>query len=286
MPTLLLNLLNGISLGFILFLFAIGLSIIMGIMGIINMAHGALYMLGAYIGWTLAIRCALNYWLAALISALSVGLLGLCMERGLFRRLYRQQTEQVLLSFGLSFVLINLMEWIWGPIARAPFTTSAFSGSIRIGSFVYPTARVVIILTGSLLAIGLWWLLERTRLGALVRAGMDDKEMLAALGVNFDRLSTSVFMLGAFIAGLSGVIGAQVLGASSGLALDILLFAMVVIVIGGVGTVQGTLLGGMLIGLIDTIGRSHFPQFALFIIYLAMVIILLVQPSGLLGRNR
>jgi branched-chain amino acid transport system permease protein len=286
MDTLLLGLLNGISFGFILFLLASGLSIIMGVMGILNMAHGALYMLGAYVGWTLAVQCGLGYWVAVLAGALTAGVLGLVIERGLFRRLYKQYTEQVLLSFGILFVFTNVAQWIWGPIGRASFTAPAFSGSIRLGGFAYPTVRVVIMVVGGLLTVALWWLLEKTRLGAMVRAGMDNKEILMGLGIDFDRMSTGVFFLGAFLAGFAGVVGAQVLGASTGLALDIQLLAMVVIIVGGVGSVQGALLGGIVIATIDTLGRAFFPQLALFVIYLVMVAVLVVRPAGLLGRGR
>jgi len=155
MNTFLLDLLNGISFGFILFLLATGLSIIMGVMGILNMAHGALYMLGAFVGWTLVAQCGLDFWVAALVAAVITAVLGFAIERGLFRRLYRQYTEQVLLAFGLSFILVNLGEWIWGPIPLAPFTAPAFSGSVHLGSIAYPTVRFVIVLIGGRLAVGL-----------------------------------------------------------------------------------------------------------------------------------
>jgi branched-chain amino acid transport system permease protein len=285
METLVFGLLNGISFGFILFLLSAGLSLIMGVMGIFNLAHGALYMIGAYIGWTIAIRWGLNYLLAILAGGLFAGFVGLAIERVFFRQLYKQYTEQVLLSFGLIFIFTNLTQWIWGPISKAPFATHLLSGSVQFGKWSYPTMRFLIVIIGLVLAPALWWLQEKTRIGAIVRAGMDDKEMVMGLGINIEKVSILVFFLGSSIAGFAGVIGGQVLGANVDLALDVLLLAMVVVVVGGLGSVQGALLGGMLIGIIDAFGRAYFPPFALFTIYLAMVVILLARPAGLLGKK-
>jgi branched-chain amino acid transport system permease protein len=165
------------------------------------------------------------------------------------------------------------------------FSAPALSRVQEIFGRPYSLARMVIILVGLVVAIVLWWLQDRTRAGAVVRAGMDDKEMTMGLGINLERVSMFVFFLAAFIAGVAGVIGAQLMGVHSMLGLDILLVALVVVIVGGMGSVQGSLLGGLLIGLIDTFGKSLFPQLAMFTIYLAMIVILIVKPSGLLGRK-
>jgi branched-chain amino acid transport system permease protein len=280
-----ISLLNGISFGTVLFLLASGLSLILGVMGILNLTHGALYMIGAYVGWSLAEQYGFNFGMAVLASGVSAGLIGLVIERIFLRHLYRQLNEQVLLTFGFVYIITNLTQWVWGPVPRAPFTASFLSGSFNIGIWSYPAARISIILIGLVLAVGLWWLQDRTRVGAIVRAGMDDKEMTMGLGINLGRVSTAVFFLGAFIAGCAGIIGAQLLGAHLLLSTDILLLALVVVIVGGVGSVQGALLGAMLIGIIDAFGKALFPELAMFMIYLVMIIILLIKPTGLMGKK-
>jgi len=280
-----LNLLNGLSYGMVLFLLASGLSIVLGLMGIWNLAHGALYMVAGYIGWTIAVHLGMNFWLAVLLGAIAAGLIGLGIERGFLRKLYRQVNEQVLLTFGFLYILTNLSLWVWTGRFRVPFTAPALAGSFIIGGITYPIVRFEIIIIGIIIASGLWWLQERTRIGAIVRAGMDDKEMTMGLGINLDRVSMFTFLLAAFIAGFAGVIGAQFLGVYSGLGLDMLLPALIVVIVGGMGTMQGALFGAVLIGLIDAFGRALFPQLAMFTMYLLMIVILLVRPSGLVGRR-
>lgn len=284
MTVFVLNVLNGISYGMILFLLASGLSLIMGVMGILNLAHGAMYLAGAYIGWTVAVRLGFNFWLGALAGGLVAGLIGLIIERVCLARLYKQLDQQVLVSWGFTFILTNLSIWIWTAEPRAPFTAPLLGGTVRIAELTYPATRLGIIAIGLVLAAGLWWLQDKTRVGAIVRAGMDDQEMTMALGINLPRVSTAVFFLGAFIAGFSGVISAQLIGVTPALALDVLLLALVVVIVGGVGSVQGALLGGILIGLIDAFGRAMSPAVSMFLIYLTMIVILLVKPSGLLKR--
>lgn len=280
-----LNLLNGLSYGMVLFLLASGLSIVLGLMGIWNLAHAALYMVGGYIGWTIAVQYGLNFWLAVLLGAITAGLIGLGIERGFLRRLYKQLNEQVLLTFGFIYILTNLSLWVWTGRFRVPFTAPALAGSFIIGDITYPIVRFEIIIIGIIIAVGLWWLQDRTRVGAIIRAGMDDKEMTMGLGINLDRVSMFTFLFAAFIAGFAGVIGAQFLGVYSGLGLDMLLPALIVVIVGGMGTIQGALLGAILIGLIDAFGRALFPQFAMFTMYVVMMIILIVKPSGLIGRK-
>ena len=281
-----LNLLNGIALGSILFLLAAGLSLALGVMGILNLAHGALYMVGAYLGWTIAVNQGLDFWLAVLVAAIAGGLLGLVMERGFFRYLHGRLNEQVLLTFGFIYILRNLIRWIWGPIPKASFTAPFLSGSFPIGDYTYPFSRIATIFIGIILAIGLWWLLERTRTGAVIRAGMDDREMTMGLGINVGLVSTAVFSLGAFIAGAAGVLGAHLFGVNLDLGLSILLYALIVVVIGGMGSIQGALLGSMVIGIVDSFIKGLNPELGYFSIYLIMIIILLIKPIGLLGKRR
>jgi len=280
-----LGLLNGISFGMVLFLLASGLSLIMGLMGILNLAHGAFYMIGAYIGWTVAVKLGLSFWFGVLAGGLFAGLIGLFLERGFLRHLYKQINEQVLLTFGFIYILSNLTQWIWGPIDKAPFAPSLLSGSFGIVGRFFPYARLGIILLGAAVAVGLWWLQEKTRVGAMVRAGMDDRAMTMALGINVPVVYTALFFLGSFLAGCAGVIGAQMFGARISMGIEIMLLGLIVLIVGGVGSVQGSLLGSILIGTIDAVGRILAPDFAMFTMYMAMVIILLFRPTGLLGRR-
>lgn len=280
-----LNILNGISFGAVLFLLASGLSLIFGVMGILNLAHGALYMVGAFIGWTVAVKLGFNFWLGVLAGGAAAGLIGLIMERGFFRQIYKRFNEQVLLTFGILYVLTNLSLWIWGGVPKPPFTASILDVSFPLMGGAYSAARIAVTVIGVGLAAALWWLQAKTRVGAIVRAGMDDREMTMGLGINISLVATLVFCLGAFIAGASGVIGAHLFGVTLDLGLDILLLAIVVVVVGGTGSIQGALLGAMIIGLIISFGKALLPDLAMFLIYLVMIIILLVKPAGLLGRK-
>jgi len=280
-----LHLLNGISFGSLLFLLSSSFSLILGVMGILNLSHGALYMIGAYVGWSLAVQYGLNFGLAILAGGAAAGLIGLIIERGFLRRLYMQLNEQVLLTYGFVHILTNLSLWLWGPVPRPPFRTPILSGSFSITDWSYPVARIAIIFIGLALAAGLWWLQDKTRAGAIVRAGMDDKQMAMGLGINLEMVSIVIFFLCSFIAGFAGVIGTQLLGANLALGMHILLLSLIVVVVGGIGSVQGSLLGAMLIGLIDNFGKALFPEFAMFTMYLVMIIVLAVRPRGLLGRR-
>jgi branched-chain amino acid transport system permease protein len=275
--------LNGISYGMILFLIACGFSLIFGVMGILNLAHGALYMLGAYFGLTVA-SYGTNFFLAALAGAVGAGLVGLVLERSFLAHLYKQIDEQVLLTLGIVYIFSNMVLWIWGPFPK--MGVAPVSGYIDVGTFSFPTYRLLLIVVGLAVAIGLYFFQERSRYGAIIRAGMYDKRMTMGLGINYGLVSSLVFILGAFMAGLAGFIGAPIVGAYPSMSFEILLLALVVIVIGGVGYIQGALLGAILIGLIDAFGKAFFPDFAMFTIYLVMIIVLLVKPAGLLGRAR
>jgi branched-chain amino acid transport system permease protein len=285
MENVVINLLNGISYGMVLFLIASGMSIVMGAMNITNLAHGVLYMIGGYVGWTVAVKLGAPFAVGVLSGGLAAGLVGFAIERGFLRFLYNQPNEQVLLTFGFVYILTNLSLWIWGGWPRMPFTAEILSGSFEILGRSYPKARMATIIIGLVLAVVLWWLQDRTRLGAMVRAGMDNKEMTMGLGINLERLFAIVFFFASCIAGIAGVLGAQLLGVYNALGLEILLLALIVIIVGGVGSIQGALLGGLIIGIVDAFGRALFPKLAMFTMYFAMILILLLRPRGLLGRK-
>lgn len=282
---LLLNLLNGIVFAFVLFSLATGFSLILGLMGILNLAHGAIYMIGAYLGYTVAVEYGLNFGLAILVGGLGGGLVGFGLQQGFLRYLYRQVNEQVLLTAGFLFILNNLVQWIFGAVPRLPYTPPFISGSFNLLGMTYPVFRIAIIVVGIILYLVFWWLQEHTRAGAIVRAGMDNREMTIGLGVNLGLVTALVFFFGTFITGIAGVIGIQLIGADLQLSMSILKYALVVVVVGGVGSVHGALLGSIIIALIDTFGRALFPDFAMFTIFVAMIIILLIRPVGLLGRK-
>jgi branched-chain amino acid transport system permease protein len=276
---------NGITFGMVLFLISAGLSIVMGVMGITNLAHGALYMWGAYVGWTIAVQLKISFFLAIFVGGLAAGVIGLLIERIFLKRLYKMGNEQVLVTFGFNLILSNLVIWVWGGRFRMQFTAPLLMGTVTIGGTPFSKTRIFLFVAGLIIAALLWWMQDRTRVGAVVRAGMDDKDMIMGLGINLPLVSALVFFGASFLAGAAGVLGSQFIGPNPGMGMDILLLALIVTVVGGVGSIQGALLGGLLIGVIDTFGKAMFPQYGLFTMYLAMIVILLVRPSGLLGRK-
>lgn len=275
---------NGVALGAVLFLMASGLALLLGAMGVLNLAHGAVYMVGAYTTWTLVI--AEGWPLAASIVAagLVCAVLGVALER-LFRVMPGRPNEQILLSFGLIYVLSNLAQVIWGPIAKTPFRVEALEGAIRVGGVAIPANRLAIALVGFVIALLLWLVQDRTRVGAMVRAGMDDAQMTRALGINLDRVVLAVFVLGSAVAGVAGGIGGLVLGASTAQPMDVLLLALIVVVVGGIGSIPGTLVASLLIGLLDAFSRYQFPDMSSVILYLLMAAVLVLRPTGLSGRT-
>jgi branched-chain amino acid transport system permease protein len=283
MDVLLANFLIGISFGFILFLLGTGLSLTMGLMRIVNLAHGALYMIGGYVGLAVA-KLTGNFVLGVLGGGICAGIIGVIMETGFLRRLYRRELDQVLLTIGFIYILTNIAQWVWGAVPRSGIIPPLLSGSIPVGGITLPVYRLAIIALGLVAAAGLWLFQEKTRVGAIIRAGMDNKEMTMGLGINLKLVFTGVFALGAFVAGFCGLFGAPLLGINLGIGWDALLLAMIVVIVGGAGSVQGALVGGLVIGLVDAYGKAFFPELAYFTIYLVLIIILLFRPAGLMGR--
>jgi branched-chain amino acid transport system permease protein len=274
----------GISFGLILFLLAAGLSLTMGLMRIINMAHGALYMLGGYIGLDVALRTH-NFWAGLVAGAVVTGLVGLILETAFLRRLYKQEASQVLLTIGFIYIFINAAQWIWGTYPLSGLIPGILKGAVNVGTVDIPYFRFAIIGFGLVMAVLLWLFQDKTKVGAIIRAGMDNREVVGTLGINLKIVFTGIFALGSLVAGLCGWIGAPITGINLGVGWDALLYALIVVVIGGAGSVQGGLLGGILLGLLDAFGKAYFPSAAYFIVYIALIIILLVRPAGLLGRK-
>ena len=275
--------LNGVSLGMLLFLLAAGLSLIYGLMKILNLTHGSYYLVGAYIGSTVIEKTG-SFALALVIAPLAVAVLGVAMERFFLRRFHLDELPQTLLTFGFLFIIADLCLWIWGGDAILLPKPALFSKSVAIGGNFYPKYRLLLIVVGFAVAGVLWWFQEHTRIGAMLRAGVDDAETARALGIDVSLLFTVVFAVGAFLAALGGVLGGPIIGASPGADFDVMLLAFVVVIVGGLGSLRGALVGGLLVGLLDNFGKIFFPEFALFTIFVPMAIILSFRPTGLFGR--
>lgn len=276
--------LNGLVFGMILFLLASGLSVIFGLMNVVNLAHGSFYMLGAYIGLSISLATK-SFWIALLAAPPLVAILGLLAERTLLRPLYRRgHLDQVLLTFGVAIFVNDLVKWLWGAEVRSVIMPSLLTGRVNLGIGDFPIYRLFLIAVGIALAVVLWWVLDRSRLGAIVRAGVDDAQMVSALGINVTRVFALVFAIGAGLAGLSGVLAAPVFSLFPGMDFAILITALIVVVVGGMGTLKGALVGSLLIGMADAFGKIYLPGFSLAMVYLVMAAVLLVRPSGLLGK--
>ncbi|MCX7311191.1 MAG: branched-chain amino acid ABC transporter permease [Alphaproteobacteria bacterium] len=276
--------LNGISFGMLLFLLASGLSLIYGLMKILNLTHGSFYLLGGYIGLAV-VHLTGSLLLAVLVGSLSIALLGALMERFLLRRFHLQELPQTLLTFGFLFIFSDLAIVIWGGNPQTMPKPAMFSESVQFGAFFYPSYRLFIIGFGFAIAGLLWWMQEGTRVGAMLRAGVDDEETARALGINVSLLFTMVFALGAFLAALGGVMGGPIMGVYPGADFEVMLLGFVVVIIGGLGSLKGALAGGLIVGLLDNFGKVFFPEFALFTIFAPMALILAVRPAGLFGRE-
>jgi branched-subunit amino acid ABC-type transport system permease component len=280
------QLLNGLAYGMLLFLLSAGLSLIFGLMNVVSLAHGSLFMLGAVIGFSV-VQATGSFWLALALAPIPVIIIGALIEIVFLRRLYaRGHLDQVLLTFGFTFVATDLVRSIWGAdIKRLP-VPDLLGGMVQMGGIVFPVYRLFVIGFGLLLAFALWLFLERTRIGTMVRAGVDDSAMATGLGINVSLLFTGIFALGAGLAALGGVAAGPVIGIYIGMDADIMIPAFIVIVVGGMGSLRGAFIGSVLIGVIDTVGKAYYPDAALFLVYLVMVIVLLARPQGLFGFAR
>lgn len=294
----LIQFINGLQLGILLFLLASGLTLVFGIMDFINLAHGSFYMVGAYFCATLTYLTG-SFALAALIAVGGVFVVGIVVETTIVKRLYRSDhLDQVLVTFGLILVFDTLVQMIWGPEGMVIPLPPVLDGQLQVGTLVFPIYRLLIIVSGLLVAAGLYLLVMKTRLGMLIRAGASNRVMVSALGVNINRLFMLVFALGAALAGLSGLLIAPITETSIGMGNAIIILAFVVIIIGGIGSIKGAFYAALIIGLIDTMGRSYLdsllklfmsvqnaetaaPALSAMLIYILMAVILALRPQGL-----
>jgi branched-chain amino acid transport system permease protein len=274
---------NSLSLGGLLFLLSAGFSLIFGLMRIPNLMHGSFFMLGAYIGASLMQR-GYNFWVAALIAAAAMVVVGGVIERFLLRRLAGQELAQVLLTLGFSFIVADLCLMIWTGDPIQPATPAQLQGGIRALGIFFPIYRLAIVGLAVLVAIGLWILIDWSRLGAMIRAGVDDAPMARVMGIQVSRLFTMIFCLGAGLAAFAGVMGAPYLSVYPGLDADMLPLALIVVILGGAGSLLGALLGSFIIGFLYNFGQAMFPDLAYVILFLPMLLVLLLRPQGLLGR--
>jgi branched-chain amino acid transport system permease protein len=303
MDYLLLQMLNGVQLGLLMFLLAAGLTLTFGIMDLVNLAHGSLYMMGAYIAWTL-IGWTDSFVIGAILTVPATFLLGLVVEAVVARRLYaRDHLDQVLATFGLILFFNELVRVIWGPAGKSIAVPQFLNHTVEIlPGMPDPAYRFAIIVVGAAVAVLLAWLVARTRVGMLIRAGASNRRMIGALGVNIELLFSLVFGLGAVFAGLAGLMAAPITSVKIGMGDDILILAFVIIVIGGIGSIKGAFIAAMVVGQIDIVGRAFLPDLlktfmsnaaastaapaiSQVLVYVVMAGVLVWRPTGLFGQR-
>jgi branched-chain amino acid transport system permease protein len=275
---------TGLVLGGIYVLLAIGLSLIFGLMTVVNFAHGSLYMLGAYYGFFL-LGLTRNFWLALVVAPIMVGVCGLLIERFLIRRLYgRSPDDPLLLTFGLSLVLVEGVRLIWGKIGLTLDPPRELAGAVNLGFMVFPLYRLFVIAVTLLVLVGLWLFLERTNVGLFIRAGSRDPLMVRALGVNLGRVWMLVFGLGTALAGLAGILAGPMRGAYAEMGVTMIIESFVVVVVGGMGSLLGAIVAGVLIGEVVSLTTFFAPKLSEIMVFVVMAVVLLVRPSGLFGE--
>ncbi len=298
---------NSVALGGLLFLLSAGFSLIFGLMRIPNLMHGSFFMLGAYLGvrfldkgfsFTLPLQFfgfqndltvplfenGLNFWVAALMSGVAMAVIGGVIERTLLRRLAGQDLPQVLLTLGFSFIVADLCLLGWGGDPIQPPTPAGAQGAVHVIGVYFPIYRLVILGVAVAIAAALWFMIDRTRLGAMIRAGVDDAPIARVVGIKVSQLFTLIFCLGAALAAFAGVIGAPYLSVYPGLDNDMLPLALIVVILGGTGSLLGALVGSFLIGFLYNFGQAMFPDLAYVILFLPMLLVLVLRPQGLFGR--
>lgn len=279
------QLLNGIAIGMLYAVAALGLSIIKGLLNIPNFAHGAFYAVGAYLLYAV-VSGTDSFWLGLVVAALVAGALGALVEWFGVRRLYGgAYLFQLLLLFGVSLVVTELLIVLWGPEGKSLSPPEFLQGALIFGGVFYPKYLLFTTVAGAVIIVGVWLLIERTRYGAVIRAGIEKTEMVSALGINIERLFTLAFAFGAALAGLAGALAAPIVGVTATMGLDMLAMAFVVLVIGGLGSLYGAVFAGLLVGVTQSLVALYWPSASTILIYVAMVLILLWRPQGLLGER-
>jgi branched-chain amino acid transport system permease protein len=280
------QLVNGLAYGVLLFLMSAGLSLIFGLMNVVNIAHGSFFMIGAFAALAI-MKWTGSFWAALALSWIPAVVIGIVMERVFIRRLYaRGHLDQVLLTFGFTFVFVDLVRMIFGADIRELPVPEILTGVVQVGGVVVPKYRIFLIAFGGVTALLLWLFLERSRVGAMVRAGVDDAFTARGIGINVELLFGAVFALGVGLAAVGGTVAGPLLGLYPGMDIEILIPAFIVVVIGGMGSLRGAFVASLFVGLVDTFGKAYVPGLALFLIYFLMVVVLLTRPQGLFGVKR
>jgi branched-chain amino acid transport system permease protein len=284
LSTLLAQVFTGLVLGMIYVLLAVGLSLIFGLMAVVNFAHGALFMLGAYFGVFL-LSYTNSFWVALIVAPLMVGALGLLMERFLIRRLYgRSPDDPLLLTFGLSLILVEGVKVIWGKIGLTLDPPRALAGAVDLGFMIFPAYRLFLIVVIIAVLIGLYFFLGRTNIGLIIRAGSRDPLMVRALGIDLGRIWLVVFGIGTTLAGLAGILAGPMRGAYAEMGVSMVIESFVVVVVGGMGSLLGAVVAGLLIGQVVGLTTLFVPKLAEIMVFVVMAVVLLVRPSGLFGE--
>lgn len=279
------TLLNGMTLASLYFLVASGFTLVFGLMRNVNLAHGSLYLFGAYVGWFVGERTG-SWVLAVMAGFLAAAVLGLLMQLLVFRHMQGQDLRQTLVTIGLSIVMADLMLWLWGAEIYTFDPPAWIYGSTTLPLIAkFPTYRLFVLLASIVIGVGLWLLLARTRIGMMIRAGVDDRAMLAASGVNVQRVFALTFAIGAGLAGLAGVVGGTALSISPGEDTRYLLASLVVVIVGGMGSVVGAAIGALLIGLAEQFGLAYAPTYSVVFTFVIMVVALAFKPRGLMGKS-
>jgi branched-chain amino acid transport system permease protein len=277
------QLLNGVTFAALLFVVASGFTLIFGLLRIVNLAHGALYLFGGYVGYTVATGTG-SYALGGIAAMVAVAAIGLVLDQGLLRFVRGHELRQVLLTLGVAFVLDDLLLVIYGGDSFTVPVPEMLRGATQMFGLFYPTYRLFVLGVGVVVFVALWLLLNHTRLGALIRAGVDDAEMVEASGVNIRRVFLATFLLGSALAGLGGVMGGAFLALYPSSDADILVFSLAVVIIGGRGSLVGAAVGSLLVGLLNSVGQVMFPELAYFVIFGPVALLLAFRPLGLFGR--
>ena len=284
MSIYLLQIINGIGIGMLYFLLAVGLSIVFGLLRFVNFAHGTFYLLGAYFCYQMT-RWGMSFWLSLVVVPVVIGAIGWLTEKLVLRHVYAKAHEfHILVTVGFALIMQEVVIIIWGPLGDSVAVPEALQGVVMWGSFVYPKYRLFVIGFTAVLAVVIWWVLEGTRLGSVVRAGSESTEMVSLLGKNIFGIFSLVFGLGVGTAALAGVLAAPIRGVSPFMGVEALAVAFVVVVVGGLGSFSGALVGGLLIGIVQSLMSTIWPEGASLMIYVAMAAVLLLRPNGLLGR--
>jgi branched-chain amino acid transport system permease protein len=278
-----LQVLNSLSFAALLFVVASGFTLIFGLLRVVNLAHGALYLVGGYVGMTVAVATH-SFVIGALVAAVAIAAAGLLLDRGLLNFVKDQELKQVLLTLGVALVLNDVALVIWGGDSRTIPVPEFLQGATHFGTIYYPKYRLAVLAAGIVIFLLLWLLYNRTRLGATIRAGVDDAEMVQAIGIDIGKLFLLTFMLGSALAGLGGVLGGAFLTLYPGADAEILVYGLAVVIIGGRGSLAGAAIGSLLLGFLATFGQIWFPELAYFVIFGPVALLLAFRPLGLFGR--